>query len=69
MNLDPSTLLAININLIITQIVSPSRGLALFCSSDSLCCNPEKIICSKMIDVMEEGMESKQVSYDLLKLY
>jgi hypothetical protein len=59
MSLALSALLTININLIITQIVSPTRGLALFCSRDSLCSNPEEIILSKMVDVMEEDVESR----------
>jgi hypothetical protein len=65
MSLGRSTLLTVNIYFIITQIVRPSRGLALLCSRDSLRSNPEKITFSKMINVMEEGMESTQISHGL----
>jgi len=58
MSLGLLTLLTIDINLIIARIVCPSRFLTLSCSRDSLCSNPKKIVCSIMIDVVEEGMES-----------
>jgi hypothetical protein len=57
-----SAFLPVDISLIITRIIRPCKGLALRCSRDSLGCNPKKVVCSVMIDVMEEGVESRRVS-------